>query len=349
MKNNDKYNFHFFRYITWLFYKKEIILMKILIASLTFLVLCNAVWGIDYIKREYTYDEGLCHIVVRTEVDCEFNFYWGWSPSQPIKVSCSNNNRGIVLGSYVGEDMPWELVGCGYSLSGYVTIQLYKQIEITFCPGNSPIDCCPNCVVCDECIVTTTTSSIRPSTVPATTSTTQSSTSTTDAISTTSILSPKYSISGTVRGDVRDNITIKITGTTSRNTNTNQDGQYMFSDLASGYYVITPDNMGYNFDPENYIVQNLTSDLFDMDFVSTKVRMPCVAEAIYGAESVDVELLRLVRDNFLDSTIEGRELIRLYYLWSPIIVKAMGEDENFKEEIRELIDTVLMMIKGAVK
>jgi len=40
----------------------------------------------------------------------------------------------------------------------------------------------------------------------------------------------------------------------------------------------------------------------------------------------------------------GQELIRLYYQWSPIIVKAMEDDEEFKEEAKEMIYGVLPMI-----
>lgn len=74
----------------------------------------------------------------------------------------------------------------------------------------------------------------------------------------------------------------------------------------------------------------------------------CVVESIYGAQSRVVETLRYYRDNALSQTPEGRALIKLYYLWSPVIVKAMEQDEEFKEEIKEMIDGVLPMIEDAV-
>ena len=43
----------------------------------------------------------------------------------------------------------------------------------------------------------------------------------------------------------------------------------------------------------------------------------------------------------MSQTPEGRELIKLFYFWSPFIVKAMEEDEAFEEEIRGMIDTML--------
>ena len=41
----------------------------------------------------------------------------------------------------------------------------------------------------------------------------------------------------------------------------------------------------------------------------------------------------------------GNELIKLYYQWSPAMVRAMEADEDFKEEVRELVDGVLEMIE----
>jgi len=39
-------------------------------------------------------------------------------------------------------------------------------------------------------------------------------------------------------------------------------------------------------------------------------------------------------------------MIKLYYQWSPVIVKGMEVDEEFKEEVQELIDGVLGMVGG---
>jgi hypothetical protein len=75
----------------------------------------------------------------------------------------------------------------------------------------------------------------------------------------------------------------------------------------------------------------------------------CPAEGIYGKYSKETELLRYFRDNVLNRTPEGQEIIRLYYEWSPAIVKTMDEDEEFKEEVNEMIDGILPLIKGAVE
>jgi len=70
----------------------------------------------------------------------------------------------------------------------------------------------------------------------------------------------------------------------------------------------------------------------------------CPTEAIYGEYSPETEILRGYRDNILSKTSEGQEIIRLYYEWSPVIVKAMEKDEEFKEELEKIIDGVLLLI-----
>jgi len=67
-------------------------------------------------------------------------------------------------------------------------------------------------------------------------------------------------------------------------------------------------------------------------------------EKIYGEYSEETELLRYFRDEVLSKTPEGQEIIRLYYQWSPAIVKAMEEGEEFKEKVKEMIDGVLGLI-----
>jgi len=71
----------------------------------------------------------------------------------------------------------------------------------------------------------------------------------------------------------------------------------------------------------------------------------CPIEKIYGEHSEEVELLKFIRDHVLSKTLEGQEIIGLYYEWSPVLVKAMEEDDKFKEEVREMIDGILMLIE----
>ena len=59
--------------------------------------------------------------------------------------------------------------------------------------------------------------------------------------------------------------------------------------------------------------------------------------------------LRYLRDDVLSKTLEAHEVIRLYYEWSPAIVKAMDEYEAFKEGMKELVDEILALIDSQME
>jgi hypothetical protein len=75
----------------------------------------------------------------------------------------------------------------------------------------------------------------------------------------------------------------------------------------------------------------------------------CLALEIYGEYSDEIKLLRNFRDNVLINTPGGKELIKLYYEWSPVIVKVIEKDEPFKKEVKELIDGVLELVGAKVE
>ena len=66
-------------------------------------------------------------------------------------------------------------------------------------------------------------------------------------------------------------------------------------------------------------------------------------------DPVETELLRYFRDTGLNKTPEGQEMIRLYYALSPLVVKVMKEDSEFKEEVKGVIDAILYLMRGEVK
>ncbi len=70
----------------------------------------------------------------------------------------------------------------------------------------------------------------------------------------------------------------------------------------------------------------------------------CPALKIYGENSEETDIMRNFRDNVLKQTPEGQSLIKLYYQWSPVIVKAMERDEEFKEKVKQMIDGVLGLV-----
>jgi hypothetical protein len=76
---------------------------------------------------------------------------------------------------------------------------------------------------------------------------------------------------------------------------------------------------------------------------TTSIPALCPVEEIYGKDAAEVQLLRFVRDNLLSKTPEGREIIELYYTWSPAVSKALREDRAFKKKVQSVIDSFLRM------
>lgn len=123
-------------------------------------------------------------------------------------------------------------------------------------------------------IITTTTTTTPPST--STTTSPPTTTTTSLPTTTTTVVPELYSISGYITGEVIADVSVKLTGKASKTITTNEKGYYEFSGLAGGYYTITPRCEACEVQPHNYLVQNLTSDLSNMDFIAAEVKSaPC--------------------------------------------------------------------------
>jgi len=96
---------------------------------------------------------------------------------------------------------------------------------------------------------------------------------------------------------------------------------------------------------QNQIIQATTDflELFNTT-TTTTITMICTIEEIYGTEVHKTEQLRYFRDNVLSQTPEGQELIKLYYQWSPVIVNAMEANEEFKQDMKKIIDGIFELI-----
>jgi hypothetical protein len=70
----------------------------------------------------------------------------------------------------------------------------------------------------------------------------------------------------------------------------------------------------------------------------------CPTEEIYGAASLEAQLLRSFRDTILDTTPEGKELIKLYNNWSCFLVEVIRNDEELKAQVKETVDKILQVI-----
>jgi hypothetical protein len=126
---------------------------------------------------------------------------------------------------------------------------------------------------------------------------------------------------------------------------TNQSGEFEFYNIEVGNYIVSLD---YNkeFSPGYYLL-DLQESLDDLRFYEESNE--CVVVFVCGDDSEDADFLRYFRDNTLAQTPEGQELTRLYYEWSPAIVRAMELDKAFKEEVKEIIDKILPLIRVEVK
>jgi hypothetical protein len=72
---------------------------------------------------------------------------------------------------------------------------------------------------------------------------------------------------------------------------------------------------------------------------------PCAVEAALDNDQTTLAILRTFRDDVLSKTPEGQSLIRLYYEWSPAIVRIIEQDEKYKQEIKGIIDGIVPVIQ----
>ncbi len=62
-----------------------------------------------------------------------------------------------------------------------------------------------------------------------------------------------------------------------------------------------------------------------------------------------MQLLRNFRDSVLRKTPEGQQLIKLYYAWSPVLLKAINEDAGIKAEITGMIEGIIPLLQEPIE
>jgi outer membrane protein assembly factor BamB len=143
-------------------------------------------------------------------------------------------------------------------------------------------------------------------------------------------------------GDPLANVNIEVNSEENVvETSTNNRGYYELADLAEGAYTVGVIKEGYEKASEQ-VTLNPFSPKNDLDFTLQPV---CPATLALNGEDRDLSILRRFRDEVLSTTPEGQEMIKLYYQWSPVIVKAMVGDEEFEEDIKEMIGRILLLIR----
>ena len=82
---------------------------------------------------------------------------------------------------------------------------------------------------------------------------------------------------------------------------------------------------------------------------SVTVLFACPSAYLYGESSEEVLLLRWFRDHVLRTTPEGKQIITLYYQWSPLLLKGMEEDDALREEVKSVVDHLVGLLRADMK
>ena len=108
----------------------------------------------------------------------------------------------------------------------------------------------------------------------------------------------------------------------------------------------------YTFSGHNWvgrIISNPAEDIFGYDDEENSLEVlpgstaPCPVESIYGNNSKETVLVRNFRDTILSTTPEGQKLISLYYTHSLTVIKLIENDPEFKNNLKALIDTIILL------
>jgi hypothetical protein len=74
----------------------------------------------------------------------------------------------------------------------------------------------------------------------------------------------------------------------------------------------------------------------------------CPSEEIYGVNAEETALIRKVRDEVLNKSDAGRAFIKLYYQMSPALLQVMTESKAFKQEVREILDLIMPVLREEI-
>ncbi len=99
----------------------------------------------------------------------------------------------------------------------------------------------------------------------------------------TAFVTPQYSISGTVNGDVAYGVTINLTSATIPSTTTTDvSGKFSFTGLYNGEYTITPSLTGYKFSPSSLAATVSGADVSGNNFTAAAITEPASRYSISG-------------------------------------------------------------------
>jgi hypothetical protein len=118
--------------------------------------------------------------------------------------------------------------------------------------------------------------------------------------------SDTFELSGTISPQSIGNGTkIALNGPITASTIGNSSGNYTFSGLANGTYVVTPSLSGYNFSPSAQNVSINGSDVFSIDFIASQESSHSVQLTWHASTS------NMVGYNIYRGTISGGPYVKI--------------------------------------
>ena len=88
----------------------------------------------------------------------------------------------------------------------------------------------------------------------------------------------------------------------------------------------------------------ISSTTSSLPSTTTAANPPCLTELLFGEESEEVTLLRHIRDTILSSTPEGKELIKLYYTWNGVLIKALEDDPGLEDTLKTVFNQTVEVV-----
>jgi len=105
-----------------------------------------------------------------------------------------------------------------------------------------------------------------------------------------------FAISGTVTGDIAENVFITLSGDTIRNLKTDQDGNYSFQGIPHGDYTVTATCDKYKFSPESISVTIADKNVDNINFSSEHITYSLTG-VILNSQGVPLEGVLVTLDS----------------------------------------------------
>lgn len=154
-----------------------------------------------------------------------------------------------------------------------------------------------------------------------------------------------HSISGYIRGDVKEGISINLKKGDDifLSLKTNADGSYLINGLGNGTFTVIPSLSKYTFNPPLYELLIDDEDFTGINFEA--LSQSCPAQEVLEDQSSSLNLLRKLRNEILAKHELGREYTNLYYKHAPEMTSLIITHEEIREDVSELILDIIPEIK----